>query len=75
VTTKKISIGDGPVDVAVAEGGVWVANSRDGTVSRIDPSRNAVVATIEAGNEPRRLALAEGMVWVSVQARAAGGGS
>ena len=36
--------------IAAGDGAVWVANSFDGTVSRIDPRTNTVVATI-----PRRL--------------------
>jgi YVTN family beta-propeller protein len=63
-------VGDGPVDVAVDETGVWVANSLDRTVSRIDPESGDVVATIDIGNEPRRIAAGEGAVWVTVRAPA-----
>jgi DNA-binding beta-propeller fold protein YncE len=41
----------------VAAGAVWVANEADGTVSRIDPARNRVVATIRIG-DPRQLVAA-----------------
>jgi len=34
----------------VAAGAVWVANEADGTVSRIDPRANKVVATIQIGD-------------------------
>ena len=61
-------VGDGPVDVAVDETGVWVANSLDRTVSRLDPESGDMVATIEIGNEPQRIAAGEGAVWVTVQA-------
>jgi YVTN family beta-propeller protein len=38
--------------VAVAgQGAIWVPNTGDGTVSRIDPSTNRVVATITIGNQ------------------------
>jgi YVTN family beta-propeller protein len=68
VTTTKIPVGDGPVDVAVGQDGVvWIVNSRDGTVSRLDPSTNEVVATINVGNEPQRVAVGQGMVWVTVR--------
>jgi YVTN family beta-propeller protein len=60
-------------DVAVGAGGVWVANSRDGTVSRIDPESNKVIATIHIGNNPQGIAVGAGAVWVSVQAREPGG--
>ena len=48
-------------------GAVWVANSGDGTVSRIDPSTNSVVATIRVGNSPLGIAVGAGYVWVTVQ--------
>ena len=61
-------VGDGPVDVAVGEDGVWVASSLDRTVTRLDPETGEVVATIEIGNEPQRMAAGGGAVWVSVRA-------
>jgi YVTN family beta-propeller protein len=63
-----IEVGDGPVDVAVGEDAVWVVNQLAGTVSRIDPETNDVVATIPIGNEPQRIAAGEGYVWVTVRA-------
>jgi YVTN family beta-propeller protein len=47
---------------------VWVANSADGTVSRIDLETNQVVATIPVGNAPADIAVVDGAVWVTVQA-------
>jgi DNA-binding beta-propeller fold protein YncE len=38
-----------------------------GTVSRIDPTTNDVVATIEIGNAPAGLVAAGGFVWVTAQ--------
>ena len=35
-------------------GGVWVANTLDGTLSRIDPRTRRVVATVDVGAVPRR---------------------
>jgi YVTN family beta-propeller protein len=67
-TLTTIPVGDGPLDVAVGEGGVWVANSLDGTVSRIDLETGEVVATIGIGNAPQRVAVGEGGVWVTVRA-------
>ena len=61
-------MGDGPEDVVVGAGAVWVANRLDGTVSRIDPETNEVVKTIEVGNAPSGLAFADGRVWLTVQA-------
>jgi DNA-binding beta-propeller fold protein YncE len=34
------AVGRSPTGIAVGLGSVWVANSRDGTVSRIDPGSN-----------------------------------
>jgi DNA-binding beta-propeller fold protein YncE len=45
-----------------------VANRLEGTVSRIDPETNEVVATIEIGNGLQHIAAGEGAVWVTVQA-------
>ena len=67
--SSDLTVGDGPVDVAVGAGAVWVANSRDGTVSRIDPQSKKVVATIHVGGSLRGIAVGAGAVWVSVQAR------
>jgi YVTN family beta-propeller protein len=69
IGSESIHVGDGPVDVAVGAGGVWIANSRDGTVSRIDPQSNHVIATIRVGHSPQGIAVGAGSVWVSVQAR------
>ena len=44
---------------------MWVANSLDGTVSRIDAETNTVVQTIEAGNFPLGIAYANGAIWVA----------
>ena len=48
-------------------GSVWVANSRDGTVSQIDARSNKVVKTIEVGGSPRSLVVGSGRVYVSVE--------
>jgi YVTN family beta-propeller protein len=45
-----------------------VANSADGTVSRIDPTTGDVTETIEVGNRPEQIAVSSGTVWVTVQA-------
>lgn len=56
---------DRPAGIAVAEGSVWVTSAAAGTVVRIDPSRNAVVATIELGDfRPSYVVAGRGRVWV-----------
>ncbi len=69
-TLSHFPVGDGPVDVAVGEGAVWVVNQLDRTVMRIDPESGDVEATIEIGNEPQKVAAGEGFVWVTVRAPA-----
>jgi YVTN family beta-propeller protein len=69
IGSESIRVGNGPVDIAVGAGGVWVANSREGTVSRIDPQSNHVIATIRVGHSLRSIAVGGGFIWVSVQAR------
>jgi serine/threonine protein kinase len=56
-----------PLGLAVGFGAVWVANSRDGTVTRYDPS-TADISTIRVGGTPISLAVGEGGVWVVTQA-------
>ncbi len=59
-----IPLGNGPEDVAVGEGAVWVTNRFDGTISRIDPSTGEVVETIAVGLDPRGIAIGFDSVWV-----------
>ena len=49
---------------AVGAHAVWVVNSV-GTVSRLDPNRGAVTATIIVGEQPEAIAVAAGAVWVA----------
>ena len=64
-TVTGVPVGDDPRDVAVAFGFVWVANSNDGTVSRIDPQMRKVVATIPVGVRVEGIASAGGKLWVT----------
>jgi YVTN family beta-propeller protein len=70
-STVAIDVGRTPRGIAYGEGAVWVANSGDGTVSRIDPNTNQVVATVRVGNRPLGIAVGAGAVWVTVQATGA----
>lgn len=68
-----IKVGSFPQQAAVGEGAVWVPDSGSGTVSRIDPQTNEVVATIPIGNAdlnngrliPSRVTTGDGYVWVA----------
>jgi peptide/nickel transport system substrate-binding protein len=51
--------------VAAGAGAVWVINKLDGTLSRIDPERDAVASTVPVGNAPTAIAAGAGGVWVS----------
>ena len=50
----------------IGAGAVWVGDSGDGTVSRIDPRTNKVVATIAVGQSVSAIAVGAGGVWVTV---------
>ncbi len=58
-------VGHGPSGIAVGNGGVWVADTGDDEVVRIDPSTRAVKTTIPVGHAPAGVALGAGSVWVA----------
>jgi YVTN family beta-propeller protein len=60
-----VSVGKRPAAVAVGEGGVWVANQDDRTVSEIDPKTRKVVDTIGLGSDVHDIAAGFGSVWVA----------
>jgi YVTN family beta-propeller protein len=61
----RVKVGFGPSNAAIApDGSVFVPNTPDGTVSRIDSARNKVVATYKVGRNPYPAATAFGDVWV-----------
>ncbi len=57
--------GDGPDGIAVGAGAVWVAASRDGTLTRIDPTTGETT-TVDVGENPDSVIVAFGSVWVSL---------
>ena len=63
--SRRFPVGSTPSGIALGKGAVWVANSLDGTVSRIDPGTNTVVQTIDVGNGPAGVVYATGSVWVA----------
>ncbi len=60
-------VGKAPRFIAAGGGAVWVLNQGDGSVSRIDPATNKVVATIEVGvpGGGGDIAVGEGSVWMT----------
>jgi virginiamycin B lyase len=62
---SSVRVGNGPRSLAVSPSAVWVSNSSDATVSRIDPATRKVVATIPVGQRPENAAIAgDGTVFV-----------
>jgi ABC-type transport system substrate-binding protein/DNA-binding SARP family transcriptional activator len=57
-------VGREPRALATGAGSVWVADTQDETVSRVEPSRNRVV-TIPVGSDPAALAFGAGALWVA----------
>ncbi|HXZ73279.1 MAG TPA: ABC transporter substrate-binding protein, partial [Streptosporangiaceae bacterium] len=64
-----IDVGAYPTAVTMSRNGdLWVANSGDGTVSRVSPATDAVVGTpIPVGNDPVAIAYGRSGVWVASQ--------
>ena len=62
--TSQFAVGRGPSALAAGDGSVWVANSRDGTVAKLQRGEQQV-ATIDVGGEPAGLAFGAGSLWVA----------
>jgi YVTN family beta-propeller protein len=63
---RTVAVGRRPGAITVGEGAVWVVNTDDGTVSRIDPATSKVVATVPIGPGPAAIVAGAGGVWVDV---------
>ena len=70
--TGQVHVGSGPAAMAAGAGAVWVANTIDGTVSRIDLSAPDGQADTIALNQPQggsarpsAIAVGDGAVWVT----------
>jgi YVTN family beta-propeller protein len=64
-TGAKVDVGNEPSAVAAGAAWLWVANSADGTVTRIDPETQVVAATIPVGHGPDAVAVNAAGVWVA----------
>jgi peptide/nickel transport system substrate-binding protein len=62
---SEVEVGESPTEVAVTSDAVWVTNTTDNTVSRIDLSTQDVRQTIEVGGGPAGVAVGGGGVWVA----------
>jgi streptogramin lyase len=56
-----------PSGIVYAAGGVWLANSNDGTVSRFDPATftRGAEARVQVGKQPVAIAFGEGALWTA----------
>jgi YVTN family beta-propeller protein len=61
----QLSLGSQPNQIAAGFGALWVTNSEDGTVSRIDPNARTVVQRITVGSDPTGITTGAGAVWVA----------
>jgi DNA-binding SARP family transcriptional activator/DNA-binding beta-propeller fold protein YncE len=64
----EVPVGGRPQGVALGEGSLWVGNSDDRTLLRIDPRTRGVLETIGLGVPPSAVAVGGGSVWVVSQA-------
>jgi DNA-binding beta-propeller fold protein YncE len=63
---EPIRVGRGPAGLTVADGLVWVANSRSGTVSKVDPATRQLLGDpIEVGGHPGGIDAGTSAVWVA----------
>lgn len=59
-------VGNSPTSIATGAGAVWVVDTIDNIVTRIDPANaNAVAATTPVGQGASAIAVGEGAVWVA----------
>ena len=61
---QTIDVGNGLAAVAYGEGSVWVTNTDDHTITRIDPDKRQV-ATRRRRSRPTEIAVGAGTVWVT----------
>jgi YVTN family beta-propeller protein len=62
--TAQSGLGSAPSQIAIGDGGIWVLNSDDDTISQIDPSGRTLLATFAVGSRPVGVAAGDGVLWV-----------
>ena len=60
-----VPVGTTPTAVLSAAGAIWVTNTSDGTVDRIDPGTHTIRQTVSVGNGPSGIAFGDGSIWVT----------
>jgi peptide/nickel transport system substrate-binding protein len=63
--TERVPLPVQPGDVAVGAGAVWVAATAGDTITRIDPSTDAITQTIQLGAAPAGICFCQGALWVA----------
>ncbi len=63
---RTVRVGGQATGLAAGGGSVWVASTATGTLSRIDPRRDTVMATIQVGERPYAVAATPQAIWVAV---------
>lgn len=62
--TGSVGVGNAPSAIAAGAGSLWVTNSADGTVTRIDPT-TLLVRTIPVGHGPAAVSVNDAGSWVA----------
>jgi ABC-type transport system substrate-binding protein/DNA-binding SARP family transcriptional activator len=62
--TGTVDVGNDPSAIAAGAGSLWVTNSSDGTLTRIDPA-TLLTTTIPVGHDPSSVAVNGAGVWVA----------
>ena len=57
-----------PSNLAVGEGAVWMLNTEDETVTRVDPETGKVAGTLEPPDRPTDIAAGGGALWIGTGA-------
>jgi peptide/nickel transport system substrate-binding protein len=65
-----IAVGARPAAAAIGGGAVWVANSADDSVWKVDPSTHKVIDTIDVSGSPIGLAATDSSLWVALRSGA-----
>jgi outer membrane protein assembly factor BamB len=60
-----IPVGSKPAAIAATDGGIWVGDAQDATVTLIDPETRRVAKTIGIGAPAIDLATGDGSIWVA----------
>ena len=63
-TVGSVGVGNSPSAIADGAGSIWVTNSADGTVTRIDPT-TLVATTIPVGHGPAAVAVNAAGAWIA----------